>query len=252
MARKILAGNWKMHKTQNDCRHFFNDLTKAFRDKTRPEELSLMLAVPYTLLRTARELAPEGLWVISQNVHFEQEGAFTGEVSAPMLKDMGIPGTLIGHSERRQYFAETDATVAKKAAAALNSGMSAVVCVGETLAERDGGSTEAVLAQQLTKGLAGVPYDPALVIAYEPVWAIGTGKTATPAIAQQAHAFIRGQLAELYGKDHAAAIPILYGGSMKPGNVAELTAEADIDGGLVGGASLSAEDFAEMAFKFSL
>lgn len=252
MARKILAGNWKMHKTTAECREFFKDLAKALDKNKKPAELSLMLAVPYTLLATAKDKAPNDVWVLAQNVHFEDKGAFTGEISAPMVKDLGISGSLIGHSERRQYFAETDESVAKKAKAALNAGLSAVVCVGETLEQRDGGATEKVLAEQLTKGLAGVPYDPALVVAYEPVWAIGTGKTATPELAQKAHAFIRSQLSELYGADHAAAIPILYGGSMKPSNIAELTAEPDIDGGLVGGASLSAEDFSAMIHKFTL
>lgn len=252
MARKILAGNWKMHKTREECRDFFKDLTKNLEKNPVPKGLSLMTAVPATLIGDAVDKAPDGVWVLGQNVHFEKQGAFTGEISAAMLKDSGANGTLIGHSERRQYFGETDATVAKKTRAALNGGLSAIVCIGETLEERDGGRTEAVLAQQLKGGLEGVPYDPALVIAYEPVWAIGTGKTATPEMAQAAHKFIRGQLAELFGADHAEAIPILYGGSMKPGNVAELTAEADIDGGLVGGASLSPDDFAEMVTKFSL
>lgn len=252
MARKILAGNWKMHKTRAECREFFKDFEKALAKSKKPAELSLMLAVPYTLLETAKDKAPDDLWILSQNVHFEDKGAFTGEISASMLKDLKVSGTLVGHSERRQYFAETDATVAKKTAAALNHGLTAVVCVGETLEERESGAMETVLAGQLSQGLKNIPYDPALIVAYEPVWAIGTGKTATPAIAQEAHAFIRGQLAELYGRDNAAEIPILYGGSMKPGNIADLTAQPDIDGGLVGGASLSADDFAEMAGKFSL
>lgn len=252
MARKILAGNWKMHKTREECRDFFKDFSKNLDKAPAPKGLDLMIAVPYTLLATAKDEAPKSTWILSQNVHFEPQGAYTGEVSAAMLKDLGISGTLIGHSERRQYFAETDESVAKKTKAALSGGLSAVVCIGETLEQRESGAMEAVLAQQLREGLAGVPYDPALVVAYEPVWAIGTGKTASPDQAQQAHKFIRGQLAELYSEDHAQQIPILYGGSMKPGNVAELTAQPDIDGGLVGGASLSADDFAEMVVKFSL
>lgn len=249
MARKILAGNWKMHKTREECREFFKDFNKKADKRSG---LDIMIAAPYTLLETAKEAAADGTWVLGQNLHFEAQGAYTGEVSAAMLKELGVSGSLIGHSERRQYFGETDETVAKKAKAALDAGLSAVVCVGETLEQRDSGATEQVLSQQLTKGLAGVPYDPALVLAYEPVWAIGTGKTATPELAQAAHSFIRKQLAELYGSEHAAEIPILYGGSMKPSNVAELTAQPDIDGGLVGGASLKADDFADMVAKFSL
>lgn len=249
MARKILAGNWKMHKNREECRAFF----KAFKEKvTKPDGLDIMIAAPYTQLETAKEEADPATWILAQNVHFEDKGAFTGEVSAAMLKELGVSGTLIGHSERRQYFGETDATVAKKTKAALAAGLSAIVCIGETLEQREAGQMEDVLSTQLKQGLDGVSYDPALVIAYEPVWAIGTGKTATPEQAQSAHAFIRGQLAKLFNEGHSRSIPILYGGSMKPGNVSELTSQPDIDGGLVGGASLSADDFADMVIRFSL
>jgi len=181
----------------------------------------------------------------AQNVHWEKEGAFTGEIAAPMLKELSVRYAVVGHSERRQFFGDTSESVGKKARAVLAAGLGAIVCVGEVLAERDAGRTLAGVDDQLAGGLAGIDASsaPRLVIAYEPVWAIGTGRTATPAQAQEVHAHIRGRLAERLGAGAADAVRIQYGGSVKPGNAEALMAEADIDGALVGGASLEAADF---------
>jgi triosephosphate isomerase len=185
-----------------------------------------------------------GIGIAAQNMHFEQSGAFTGELSASMLTELGAWGAILGHSERRQYFAETDEALAKKVPVALAAGLTPILCVGESESERDAGETETVLARQLDADLAAIESGQVaeLVIAYEPIWAIGTGRTATNEQAQEAIAFIRGRLAER-DADGAAAARILYGGSMKPGNAGELMAQPDIDGGLVGGASLDPEDF---------
>ena len=179
-------------------------------------------------------LAGTDIAVAAQNVHWEAEGAFTGEISAPMLRELGVYGTIVGHSERRQYFGETDETVARRAVAALEHGLHVIACVGELEAEREAGETEAVLRRQVEAIAAVLPETDDLVLAYEPVWAIGTGKTATPEIAQEAHAFIKSLL----------DVPVLYGGSVKPENAAELAAQPDVDGALVGGASLDLESFA--------
>ena len=184
----------------------------------------------------------------AQNVHWAEKGAFTGEISAAMLKELGVQYVVIGHSERRQYFGETDETVNKRTKAALAAGLKPIVCVGETLAEREAGATTKVVERQVRVGLAGLhsaDWDQ-LVLAYEPVWAIGTGKTATTAQAQEVHAFIRKLLAELAGAEAAAKLRIQYGGSMKPENAKELISQPDIDGGLIGGASLEAKSFADI------
>lgn len=182
----------------------------------------------------------------AQNVHFEDSGAYTGEASASMLKAVGCTYAIVGHSERRQYFGETDQSVNKKTLKALEKGLIPIVCVGETLEEREAGREEAVVGRQVSVALAGIDIDHAdqLVLAYEPVWAIGTGRTASPEQAQDVHAFIRGLLVEQFGAEIGKGIHILYGGSMKPGNAAELLSKQDVDGGLIGGASLKAADFA--------
>jgi triosephosphate isomerase (TIM) len=210
----LIAANWKMFKGPGE--------TRAFLDEFRaPAGVDVVVCPPYVSLYAA---VGRGLPVYAQNVHWEAEGAFTGEVSAPMLLELGVEGSIVGHSERRQYFGETDETVARRTTAALEAGLHVIACVGELEEEREGGETEAVLRRQV----AVLESHERLVVAYEPVWAIGTGKTATPELAQEAHALIKSLL----------AIPVLYGGSVKPENAAELLAQPDVDGALVGGASL--------------
>ena len=198
-----------------------------------------------TYIRLSRHCAGSPVFVGAQNVFWEDQGAFTGEVSAPMVKSTGARFAIIGHSERRQYFSETDETVNKRLNACLKAGITPIVCVGETLAEREAGKTLDVIGNQMTNGLKNISTTQAaqLVIAYEPVWAIGTGKTATPEIAQEVHGFIRSQVKDLFGPEIAGAIRILYGGSVKPDNIDILMAQADIDGALVGGASLDVASF---------
>ncbi len=217
-------------------------------------EVDIVLAPPYTSLASlTAELSGTGIKVAAQNLHFADSGAYTGEVSAGMLLDLGVTHVIIGHSERRQYFGEEDDTVNLKVKAAIAKGLVPIVCVGETLEEREKGETKNVVRIQAEGGLRDVSFtDPSsLVIAYEPVWAIGTGKTATPDQAQEVHEFIRGLLVNLFGEEAARSIRILYGGSVTPDNIKSLMAEADIDGGLVGGASLSPASF-EKLVKFYL
>jgi triosephosphate isomerase len=249
MRVKLMAGNWKMNKTTAELPAFFAELQQAFG--TKPKDVAgrveILFAAPYTSLQKAAELArPLGIRIAAQNIHWQEAGAFTGEVSIAMLKDVGIGATLIGHSERRQYFAETDAAVAEKTKAALAKGVMPITCVGETLAEREAGQTESVVRRQLQAVLEAIPAPGDLVIAYEPVWAIGTGRSATTAQAQDVHAFIRGVVADRFGAASAEKLRILYGGSANPANIGDLLAQPDIDGGLVGGASLKAADFAKM------
>jgi triosephosphate isomerase (TIM) len=215
----LIAGNWKMFKTPPETAAF----CRAFR---APPGVDVVVCPPYTSLREAVE---SGLTVYAQNVHWEAEGAYTGEVSAEMLRDLGVVGSIVGHSERRQHFGETDETAWSRAEHALQTGLSVVYCVGEVEAEREAGHTEEVLRRQLS---VLTPHE-RLVVAYEPVWAIGTGKTASPEQAQEAHAFIKGLVDG----------PVLYGGSVKPENAGELLAQPDVDGALVGGASLDVESF---------
>lgn len=241
--RPLLAGNWKMHGT----RAVAAELARAVAAAVGPvADRDVMLAPPFTALDVVRE-AIEGTPILlgAQNVHWERTGAFTGEVSAAMLLETGCSHAIIGHSERRQLFGETDETVARRLAAALDGGLVPVVCVGETLSERDAGRTEVVVRRQLAVGLGGVPPDrlARVVVAYEPVWAIGTGRTATPEQAAAVHAVVRAEITGLAGTPVAEAVRILYGGSVKPDNVDALMAQPDIDGALVGGASLTAEDF---------
>lgn len=250
MHAKLLAGNWKMNKLNAELPQFFSAFTKAIGLDQTPnvtKSVDVLFAVPATLLARAAELAkPHGIRIAAQNVHFEASGAYTGELSIAMLKEVGVTATLIGHSERRQYFGETDAAVARKARACLDQGVTPIVCIGETLAEREANRTEAVVREQLSAVLEALAEPKDLVVAYEPVWAIGTGRSATSQQAQDVHKAIRGLLAGRFGQAEAARIRIVYGGSANPSNIDELLAQPDIDGGLVGGASLKPDDFAKM------
>ena len=242
MSRRILiAGNWKMNKTSKEGAALVAEIAAGLPSGNLPE---ILVCPPYLTIPAVVEAAKgTALEVGAENVHWAASGAFTGEVSAAMLLDAGVTHVIIGHSERRQYFGETDETVNQRTKAALAAGLTVVVCVGETLAEREAGTTAAVIDRQTRKALEGVSDVAKVVIAYEPVWAIGTGKTATPDMAQEVHAQIRAILADLYGAETAETVRILYGGSMKPANAPELLAKKDIDGGLIGGASLKAPDF---------
>ena len=242
MSRRILiAGNWKMNKTSKEGAALVAEIAAGLPSGNLPE---ILVCPPYLTIPAVVEAAKgTALEVGAENVHWAASGAFTGEVSAAMLLDAGVTHVIIGHSERRQYFGETDETVNQRTKAALAAGLTVVVCVGETLAEREAGTTAAVIDRQTRKALEGVSDVAKVVIAYEPVWAIGTGKTATPDMAQEVHAQIRAILADLYGADAAETVRILYGGSMKPANAPELLAKKDIDGGLIGGAALKAPDF---------
>ena len=222
----LIAGNWKMHHGPAG--------TAAFCSQLREHDFAgvdVVVCPSFVSLGTAVQLlAGTEIGVAAQNVHWEDDGAFTGEISPPMLRELGVYGAIVGHSERRQFFGETDQTTARRTRAALAAGLYVIACVGETAAEREGGETETVLRRQVT---ALGERDDHLVVAYEPVWAIGTGKTATPELAQEAHALIKSLL----------DVPVLYGGSVKPDNAAELLAEPDVDGALVGGASLEVDSF---------
>jgi len=246
----LMAGNWKMHATRAEAAALAEGIKAGTAGVAGRE---VLVAPPATALETvARALRGTSVLLAGQNLHWEPKGAFTGEVSAPMLRDVGCTHVIIGHSERRQFFGETDATVSKKGAAAREHGLIPIVCVGETLAEREAGKTLAVIDRQVRDGLpvtdgAAIA---GLIVAYEPVWAIGTGKVATPQQAQEVHAHIRGLLAGLAGQDAARACRILYGGSVKADNVDELMRQPDIDGALVGGASLQVESFVRIV-KFA-
>jgi triosephosphate isomerase len=238
----ILAANWKMNKTIEETERFLAD----FLPKVPETGPDVVICPSYLSLRAAVEHSAQSrARVAAQNMHEEPDGAFTGEVSAPMLVELGVDGVILGHSERRQYFGESDEALARKVPAALRAGLEPILCVGENEAQRDSDETEGILTRQIEADLSEVPDDQLrdVVIAYEPIWAIGTGRTATTEQAQEACALIRG-LIETRSGDAAAAIRILYGGSVKPGNAAELVALADVDGALVGGASLDPSDFA--------
>jgi triosephosphate isomerase len=244
---RFVCGNWKMHRTQAEARDLVRALAPLVADLAG--RVQLAVAPPFTALAAAREaLAGTAIELAAQDVHWEAQGAFTGEVSAPMLAEAGARHGIVGHSERRQLFGETDESVRRKAAALLRAGVLPIVCVGETLAEREAGRTLEVVRRQVRAALDGLaPADVGrLTVAYEPVWAIGTGRTATSAQAQEVHAAIRALLREIAG---AAADPvrIQYGGSVKPENAAELMSQPDVEGALVGGASLKADDFARIA-----
>jgi len=241
-----MAGNWKMYKTSGEGVEFILALGRRL---SAGGNVEVVVAPPFTGLADAvRACAGLPLSVSAQDVFHEPQGAYTGEVAPGMLTDLGVRWVIIGHSERRQYFGETDESVAQKARAALDAGLLPIVCVGETEAERDAGATESRLVRQLRDGLGALSATdaPRLVIAYEPVWAIGTGRTATPETAQEACAFIRRTLDQVLGEGAGEQVRILYGGSVKPDNVDDLMAQPDIDGGLVGGASLEVESFARL------
>ena len=246
----MLAGNWKMNKLNQELVGFFGAFFEAVRwhqDESLTDHVDVLFALPSTLLAQAVPLAePSGIRIAAQNIHWEAAGAYTGEISLPMIKEVGVTATLIGHSERRQFFGETDHTVSRKVKAALAQDIMPIVCVGETLEQRDAGRTEEVVALQVKEALAGVTHPKDLVLAYEPVWAIGTGRSATAVQAQEVHLMIRALLGALFGPEQGAAIRILYGGSANPANIDELLSQNDIDGALVGGASLKPEDFARM------
>ncbi len=245
MRRPIIAGNWKMNKTPEEAAQMINELIPLVKDA----EAEVVICAPFVCLQAVKEAAKgTNIKVGAQNMHFEDSGAFTGEVSPVMLKAMDIEYVIIGHSERREYFAETDETVNKKVLAALNHGLIPIICVGETLEQREEGVTRSLVENQTRIALKGLTADQVkgLVIAYEPIWAIGTGKTASAEDANEVIGYIRNTVAEEFGKDAADQVRIQYGGSMKPANAAELMAMPEIDGGLIGGASLKAEDFSKV------
>ena len=242
----IVVGNWKMYKTSREAADDVEELIGLVEGC----KAKIFLAVPYTAIATvARAVKGTEIAVGAQNVHEARDGAYTGEVAALMLKEAGAEFVLLGHSERRTLFGETDEAIQRKVVRALQDDLIPILCVGETAEERESGETEAVLQRQIETCLAGVPIEgiEKLILAYEPVWAIGTGKSATAAIAQEAHRCCRSILGHVLGKKKGAAISILYGGSVKPDNVANLAAQEDIDGVLVGGASLDAKTFAAIA-----
>jgi triosephosphate isomerase len=244
--RPYIAGNWKMHKTTGEARAYVEELIPLV--EAAAEHVDIALCVPFTALATCVEAA-EGtaIRIHAQNMHQAPEGPYTGEVSAPMLADLGVNGVVLGHSERRTYFAETDRALQEKLPAALGAGLEAILCVGETEDERDAGDTERRLRHQVQEGLEKVPPGrlPELVVAYEPIWAIGTGKVASPEQAQDAIGFVRALVGDR-SKDAAARVRVLYGGSVKGENAGEILSKAEVDGALVGGGSLDARAFAEI------
>lgn len=238
----FIAGNWKMYKTTAEAKAFAEEFKKLYSGT----DVKTAICAPFTQLQALVEaFKGTGIGVGAQNMHFEDEGAFTGEISAAMLSEIGVDYCIIGHSERRQYFAETDETVNKKLKKVFEAGIIPIMCVGETLEQRDAEKAFEVVGNQLRKGLEGITPQQAekLVIAYEPVWAIGTGRTATPEQANEMCAFIRNTLDELYGEDVADETVIQYGGSVKPANATDIMNMGEIDGALVGGASLKPQDF---------
>lgn len=246
MRTPVIAGNWKMYKTADEAAAFVREFLPLVGDAVGVE---IVLAPPFPSLAAVASLTRgTGVGVASQNIHFAGEGAYTGEVSARMVRDAGADYAIVGHSERRQYFAESDDLVNRKVRAALAEGLVPILCLGETLSERESGRMIEVVERQIRAGLAEVPASAAqrILVAYEPVWAIGTGKTATPGQAQEVHAFLRDTLKRLLGKEAGDLVRILYGGSVKPENIADLMGREDIDGALVGGASLAPGPFAKI------
>ncbi|NTV28929.1 MAG: triose-phosphate isomerase [Candidatus Omnitrophica bacterium] len=243
MRKKIIAGNWKMFKTVQEATQLVVGLKRELTDYVA---VDIVVCPTFVNLESVSDLlVGHNIKLGAQNLFWEDEGAFTGEVSGPMLKAVGVEYVIIGHSERRQFFHETNETVNKRLKAALKHGLKPIVCVGENLSERESGRTFDVVKNHVTGSLAGLTKEDMaeVVLAYEPVWAIGTGKTASSAQAQEVHRFIRGLLAGMFGQDTADAVRIQYGGSVKPENTAELTSQPDIDGALVGGASLKVDSF---------
>lgn len=251
MSRKpFLAGNWKMYKTSSEAENFAKEFKSLVSDV---KDRDILICATFTLLPVlAKEFKDTNIMLGAQNMYFEKEGAFTGEVSPVQLIDAGVKYVILGHSERRHIFGETDTLINKKVKAALNYGLLPILCVGELLEEREAGKTESVVKTQVVEGFKGLSKDEALkvTIAYEPVWAIGTGKTATPEDADSVHSFIRKVLAEIYDNDLSEKIRIQYGGSVKPENIDSLMAKPNIDGALVGGASLKADSFTRIV-KFN-
>ncbi|MGA2905151.1 MAG: triose-phosphate isomerase [Candidatus Korobacteraceae bacterium] len=246
MRKKLIAANWKMYKTPEQTAAFFREFLPMVAAHTRDE---IVVCPPFIDLQTAVEAADRShVAVGAQNVHWEKEGAFTGEISAAMLRSLRVTHVIIGHSERRQYFNETDDTVNRKLEIALENGLTPILCVGEVLEERDAGLTEDVLRRQCMRAFNGISARKAekLAIAYEPVWGIGTGKTATPQMAADAHLVIRYEAEKAFGKEFADGLRILYGGSVKPENATALMSESEIDGALVGGASLDPVSFTKI------
>jgi triosephosphate isomerase len=244
--KKLIAGNWKMNKTASDAVSLVGEIVAA---AGKINDVEIVVCPPFTALEsTGKSLEGSSVKLGAQNMHPEASGAFTGEISAGMLRALFATHVILGHSERRAYFAETDAFINQKVLTALKNQLKPILCVGETLAEREAGSTLKVVQTQLEAGLQGVSKEQAanVVIAYEPVWAIGTGKVATTDQAQEVHAFIRGLLTKLFTEAVAQKVRILYGGSMKPANAPELLAQKDIDGGLIGGAALEARSFLDL------
>ena len=245
MRKPIIAGNWKMNKTPEEAAELVRELVPLVADA----EAEVVVCPPFVCLDAVRkEAAGSNIKLGAQNVHFEKSGAYTGEVSADMLLAMGVEYVIIGHSERRQYFGETDCTVNKRAKAALAAGLKPIICVGESLEEREKGVTNELVGMQTKLALQGIPAEEVdkVVIAYAPIWAIGTGKTATAAEANETIGAIRKAIAQVYGEEVASKVRIQYGGSMNPKNASELMAQSEIDGGLIGGASLKAEDFSKV------
>lgn len=244
MRTPVIAGNWKLYKTTGEAVDLVGNLAPLVK-QTR--DVEIIVAPVFTVLGSvAKAVAGSNIRLAGQDCFWEEEGAYTGEVSPGMLRDAGCSHVIIGHSERRQYFGETDETVNRKIRAAIDGGLSVLFCIGETLEEREADKTFVILKKQLAGGLAGITREQldSVIVAYEPVWAIGTGRTATDSQAQEAHSFIRETLSGLHGKETADRIRILYGGSVKPENIKGLMAQPDIDGALVGGASLKADTFA--------
>ena len=243
LRKAVIAGNWKMNKTRPEAKALIEELKPLVADAG----CDVVICVPYTNLETALELTKgTDIGVGAENCHWAKSGAFTGEISADMLAEMGVQYVVIGHSERRQYFGETDVTVNKRVRAALDAGLTVILCVGELLEQREQGVTEEIVGMQTKIALQGVSEKELkmIIIAYEPVWAIGTGKTATADQADEVNGCIRGVIAKLYGKAAADAVTVQYGGSMNAGNAEELLNKEHVDGGLIGGASLKAPDFA--------
>jgi len=245
MRKPIIAGNWKMHKTINEAKSFVEEIKGSIKET----DVEAVICAPYTILKDLKEVTKgTNIKVGAQNMHFEENGAFTGEISPLMLKELDVDYVIIGHSERRQYFNETDETVNKKVKKALEHSIIPIMCVGESLEQREAGDTKSIVKSQVEKGLEGINHEDIkkIVVAYEPIWAIGTGKTASSEDANEVIAYIREVIKNVSSEDISEEIRIQYGGSVKPSNVEEIMNQSDIDGALVGGASLEPKDFIEL------